>query len=269
MTTSTKIDSSADVVGFLKAQHQQIKAGFAEVLAATGSERREAFDALRRLLAVHETAEEEIVHPRARHEIANGDTVVEARLAEEHEAKETLQKLESLDVASAEFDSTFRQFQADVISHAEAEESQEFAQLAAELDDAQLAKMRRAVEFAERITHPPAPRGGRGAGGKPAGRPVCRHARPSSRRDQRPSILTSQVLSSGFAPPGHRHGRGVDPAVLAVLGRDPFRDDVPALWSREQARINRAPSVSYARISPGHVSAGSAPIPERRGLGAL
>jgi arginine/lysine/ornithine decarboxylase len=30
----------------------------------------------------------------------------------------------------------------------------------------------------------------------------------------------------GFTPPGHRQGRGVDPRVLAVLGREPFRDDV-------------------------------------------
>src|SRR3954465_7998508 len=32
----------------------------------------------------------------------------------------------------------------------------------------------------------------------------------------------------GFSPPAHRQGRGVDPAVLEVMGRDPFRDDVLA-----------------------------------------
>src|SRR5581483_5489400 len=32
----------------------------------------------------------------------------------------------------------------------------------------------------------------------------------------------------GFSPPAHRQGRGVDAAVLDVLGRDPFRDDVLA-----------------------------------------
>jgi arginine decarboxylase len=30
----------------------------------------------------------------------------------------------------------------------------------------------------------------------------------------------------GFTPPGHRQGRGIDPRVLEVMGRDPFRDDV-------------------------------------------
>src|SRR3954451_3579230 len=32
----------------------------------------------------------------------------------------------------------------------------------------------------------------------------------------------------GFTPPAHRQGRGVDPAVLEVMGRDPFRDDLLA-----------------------------------------
>ena len=32
----------------------------------------------------------------------------------------------------------------------------------------------------------------------------------------------------GFSPPGHRQGRGTDERALAVLGKDPFRDDVVA-----------------------------------------
>src|SRR4051794_11444599 len=32
----------------------------------------------------------------------------------------------------------------------------------------------------------------------------------------------------GFSPPGHRQGRGTDERALAVLGKDPFRDDVLA-----------------------------------------
>ncbi|MGE2729743.1 aminotransferase class I/II-fold pyridoxal phosphate-dependent enzyme [Mycolicibacterium vaccae] len=32
----------------------------------------------------------------------------------------------------------------------------------------------------------------------------------------------------GFTPPGHRQGRGTDERALAVLGKDPFRDDVLA-----------------------------------------
>lgn len=32
----------------------------------------------------------------------------------------------------------------------------------------------------------------------------------------------------GFTPPGHRQGAGADPRVLAVLGKDPFRNDLLA-----------------------------------------
>src|SRR5205823_3632475 len=62
-----RIDSTADVVEFLLEQHNRIRQLFAETAdAATPEDREKKFFELRRLLAVHETAEEEIVHPRAR-----------------------------------------------------------------------------------------------------------------------------------------------------------------------------------------------------------
>ena len=54
---ATMISSGTDVVAFLKEQHEQIKAGFQQVQSTTGEDRDTAFFALRRLLAVHETAE--------------------------------------------------------------------------------------------------------------------------------------------------------------------------------------------------------------------
>lgn len=149
--TSTKIDNSHDVVGFLTSQHEQIKTMFADVTSKTGSEREEAFVELRRLLAVHEAAEEEIVHPRAKTLDDVIASVVEARLHEEQEAKQMLTELEKLDIESPEFETKFRQFESDVIEHAEAEEHQEFNKLEASLDDDQLARMRKAVEMAEAI----------------------------------------------------------------------------------------------------------------------
>jgi hemerythrin superfamily protein len=153
---TTKIDNAQDVVGFLKAQHEQIKALFAEVESASGEDREEAFTRLRRLLAVHETAEEEVVHPRAKRELPDGESVVSARLQEENEAKQVLAELETLEVNSTEFETKLATFRQDVEAHAEAEEQQEFAKLAAELDDAQLERMRNAVKLAEMTapTHP-------------------------------------------------------------------------------------------------------------------
>jgi hemerythrin superfamily protein len=148
--STSKVDTGEDVVHFLKAQHERIKSLFAEVLDSKGEDREELFVQLRRLLAVHETAEEEIVHPRAR-KLADAEQVVAARLEEEHKAKETLRELEKLDVDSAEFDGMFRTLQQDVLAHAEAEEQEEFAALAEAFDPPELQRMRHAVEFAERM----------------------------------------------------------------------------------------------------------------------
>jgi hemerythrin superfamily protein len=157
--TSTQIANTTDVVTFLTNQHEQIKHAFSDVLAAHGEGRKETFTALRRLLAVHETAEEEIVHPRARREIDDGDRIVDERLKEENEAKQTLAELEKLDVDSDEFESRFREFQSDVLEHAENEEQHEFHRLAEELTDEQLERMQRAVRLAE-MTAPTRPHAG-------------------------------------------------------------------------------------------------------------
>src|SRR3979490_2487741 len=93
----TFVQSTDDVVKFLKGQHNLIKDMFDEVLSASDRKAREkAFVDLRQLLAVHETAEEMVVHPRARREVSDGDEIVEARLHEEHAAKEQLSKLEKM-----------------------------------------------------------------------------------------------------------------------------------------------------------------------------
>ena len=147
----TTIQQPADVVSFLKSQHKEIEALMQRVSTAQGKERQDAWDSLRRLLAVHETAEEEIVHPRARRAIDNGDEVVEARLEEEHKGKTAIAELEKLDVGSSEFETKFADLVKDVKAHAEAEEQNEFAAIAEALDEDQLQGMRRAVELAEKM----------------------------------------------------------------------------------------------------------------------
>jgi hemerythrin superfamily protein len=148
---ATMIKSGIDVVSFLKEQHDQIRMGFAEVNASSGEQRRNAFFALRRLLAVHETAEEEIVHPAARKALRDGETVVSARLLEENQAKKILEELEGLDVDSAQFEQRFALLENGVITHASAEEEEEFEPLASRLDDERLERMRKAVNFAESV----------------------------------------------------------------------------------------------------------------------
>ncbi|HKO49815.1 MAG TPA: hemerythrin domain-containing protein [Polyangiaceae bacterium] len=148
---ATTIDNGLDVVTFLKAQHQQIKELLSEVRTTHGEQRESTFTELRRLLAVHETAEELIVHPAASKALADGESIVNVRLREENKAKKELSALEDLEVDSAEFEAKFGTLAMDVLAHADAEERQEFQPLAQGLDSEQLVRMRRAVEFAERV----------------------------------------------------------------------------------------------------------------------
>jgi len=150
--TETFVQSTDDVVAFLKGQQKMIKEMFDDVMHESESKAREqAFVDLRQLLAVHETAEEMVVHPRARNEIDNGEQIVDARLREEHEAKEQLSKLESMDVGSKEFIDALTTFRDAVVDHAEHEENEEFSKLQRELDSADLKRMASAVQAAEAI----------------------------------------------------------------------------------------------------------------------
>ncbi|OBF10719.1 hemerythrin domain-containing protein [Mycobacterium sp. 852002-10029_SCH5224772] len=151
------IQSPDEVVAFLKAQHNLIEDMFDQVLHATDPKaREEPFAALRQLLAVHETAEEMVVHPRARKETGAGDAVVDARLTEEHEAKELLSQIEQLDVTSQQFIDELTKLREAVLEHAKQEESQEFPVLQKRLDSDDLKRMGAAVRAAEAIapTHP-------------------------------------------------------------------------------------------------------------------
>jgi hemerythrin superfamily protein len=148
----TFVQSTDDVVEFLKGQHNLIKDMFDDVLSASSDDaRRTAFVQLRQLLAVHETAEEMIVHPRARGELDDGDEIVDARLKEEHDAKVQLQRLESLDIESQEFRTELETFQQAVLEHADLEELEEFPGLQRELGEGDLKRMAKAVQAAEAI----------------------------------------------------------------------------------------------------------------------
>src|ERR1700712_3464854 len=97
------VQTPDEVITFLKAQHDLIEDMFDEVLHASDPQAREKpFIELRQLLAVHETAEEMVVHPRARREVEGFDSIVDARLEEEHDAKQLLSTIEKLDVTSEE-----------------------------------------------------------------------------------------------------------------------------------------------------------------------
>lgn len=146
------IQSPDDVIGFLKAQHNLIEDMFDQVLHATDPKAREKpFVHLRQLLAVHETAEEMVVHPRVRREVDAIDSIVDARLEEEHEAKELLSSIEKIDITSQQFIDELTKLRDAVMDHALHEESFEFPKLQRELDAEELKRLGTAVRAAEAI----------------------------------------------------------------------------------------------------------------------
>ena len=114
-----------DVIRILLEQHARIRDLFGQVQASVGREtKQEAFDELRALLAVHETAEELVLRPVTARLV--GQNVVDERNDEEAEATQVLSKLESLDIDSPEFLTQFAEFEQAVGQHADAEERDEF-----------------------------------------------------------------------------------------------------------------------------------------------
>jgi len=146
------IQSPDEVIGFLKAQHNLIEDMFDQVLLASDPQAREKpFVQLRQLLAVHETAEEMIVHPRVRREVDGIDSIVDARLEEEHDAKELLSSIEKIDITSQEFIDELTKLRDAVLDHAQHEETYEFPKLQKELDADELKRLGAAVRAAEAI----------------------------------------------------------------------------------------------------------------------
>jgi hemerythrin superfamily protein len=138
-----------DVVDLLLEQHSQVKSLFRQLAGAEGVQKRELFEDLVRMLAVHESAEEQVVHPMARRDA--GDDVVEARLHEESEAKDALAQLYDMGVDHPEFDTRMAAFAQAVLDHAEHEEHDEFPYLRQNIPAEQLSRMAGAVRAAEAI----------------------------------------------------------------------------------------------------------------------
>lgn len=143
-----------DVIRTLLEQHARIHDLFAELKDAQGDQKKETFDELRTLLAVHETAEEMVLRPVSRR--FAGSEVAKARNDEEAEATKVLQELEKLDVHSLDFDNQLAEFQKSVSDHAEAEENDEFPAVLDQCNAQQRASMGDRLRAAEKLapTHP-------------------------------------------------------------------------------------------------------------------
>ena len=147
----TRIHPELDVVAFIKSQHLDIKNLFRQLLGMHGPAREKGFFVLRRALAVHEAAEETIVHPAARRLLSFGESVVSARLTEEYWAKKSLALLEHFTVDSEAFELHFRVLQRNVFEHIALEEKEELDLLRQEVSADQLERMKNAAEIVEAL----------------------------------------------------------------------------------------------------------------------
>jgi len=150
----TSAESSDDIIVVLRSQHEEVKHLFAAIDQASGDTRKDLFDQLRRLLAVHETAEELVLRPMSKADA--GAEIADARNREEKEANEMLADLEKLDTDSEAFITQFAAFKQAVLLHAQSEESLEFPAVLQARSPEERASMGRRLRAAERLapTHP-------------------------------------------------------------------------------------------------------------------
>ena len=147
---------TTDGTDFIRQQHQEIRSLFASLEGATGEDRREPYECLVRLLAVHETAEELVVYPVLESTGDEGKRIADERRAEEDSGKKALSDLEKVPLESAEFATQLATVKALVLPHAEQEEATVLPLLEQTQDQAALDRMTTALKAAEAIapTHP-------------------------------------------------------------------------------------------------------------------
>ncbi|MEU1426978.1 hemerythrin domain-containing protein [Nocardia sp. NPDC005746] len=163
-----------DVVDLLTAQHEQI-ATLLEQLKSERENQEELFTELVRLLAIHESAEEEVVHPIAKRARFGAEEVVDARLEEESHAKRALAQLYDLGVHHPNFQAELADFADAVADHAAHEEAEEFVLLRRQYSATQLQHMAGSVRAAEAVapTRPHPHTGSSGAANLIAGPPLA------------------------------------------------------------------------------------------------
>lgn len=130
-----------DVLTRVLEDHAEIKRRF-NALAVAGSapDKREALSALIHKLVVHETAEQEVLHPLTR-VASHGDAVADLRIAEEDHAEDLLARLEQLDVEAPGFDAMIAALRHDVLRHADAEQTTELPKIEQAVDAGKLTRL--------------------------------------------------------------------------------------------------------------------------------
>jgi hypothetical protein len=135
------------VIDAIQRDHREVEQMLGAVMSVSGDARRQAFDRLATKLKAHEAAEQKVVHPLTAEE---GDAdEAQALQAEESAASKAIKQLEGLDVDSDEFERGFAKLKADVLAHAQEEESSEHPRLIQETPADELERRKEQFEQAE------------------------------------------------------------------------------------------------------------------------
>jgi len=145
-----------DVIAVIAPQHEHVKTLLEAVRQQTGDRRAAAFHTLRLTLALHETAEQQAIHPLALRQLGAHDRAANDRIAEEQTAGQTIRALELVKVDSDQFDATFGHLAASVTAHAAAEEADEWPALRQITDPPVINSMVEQMQAVSRLAADPA-----------------------------------------------------------------------------------------------------------------
>jgi hypothetical protein len=115
-----------DVIHVLLPQHDEMRRLCADIRQASDTDKKRLFAELYQLVNVHELGDLAVVHPAARRNTANGNTVAVDCMTEGGDIARALAELHALGVEHATFDSKFAIVHQAIHDHTAHEERDEF-----------------------------------------------------------------------------------------------------------------------------------------------
>jgi hemerythrin superfamily protein len=158
----TSSQSERDVTDILISDHRDVTALIGEIWSvADPMIRRDLTDTAISELVRHAVAEEMYVYPAMRKYLTDGEKAVEHDVEEHKELERVMKALESVDVSSAEFETSLRQLETILADHVQDEEYEQFPELRRQVPHEELVELAGKVEKAKKLAptrpHPGAP----------------------------------------------------------------------------------------------------------------
>ena len=162
MTPSHTAATTQDVVDILTADHNEMVELIGQIKRTPdAAERRNLADTVIAEVMRHSVAEEMYVYPVVEERVPNGSDQVEHDKEEHQEIVELMKEIEGLDAADPVFMERIEQLEAQLLHHADDEESDQFPQLRAHVPREQLVTIGEQVQQAKKLAptrpHPSAP----------------------------------------------------------------------------------------------------------------